>query len=288
MRPTLSALVRRVLLEVDDPESGDEHPLHDRAHQVAQRLEDPDALAAASSPETMIGRGGNASVHEIPGEEDLVLRVLKRGAQADRDDPSARRVPNPYGDMNVGQPLASVGHATVLLRQRGEPAGMSSSDPAYRTPDRDRVYAQRIHAAASLSQGAYDRVLADLRRANDLGQIWDPSKSNNVLIDVGGDRLGLVDLSPREPGSQYVNSAGELIVALVGNTHAWRAEESLSPEETAGVQRDRERIIRMASIASARAGVPMSHYYRDRPEEDSSLAYSLKLAGLDRVPVPET
>ena len=285
MRPTLSALVRRVLLEAEVINEPGEHPLHDRAYEIASRLKDPNAMAAASSQETMIGRGGNATVHAIPGEEELVLRVLKSWRE-ERSAVFPTRVSNPFGDMNVGQPLARVGNATVHLKQGGEPAGMTYSDPAYKSPDRDLVYARRIHDAASLSQDAYDGACSDLMRANELGYEWDPSKSNNILIDVSRDRLGLVDLSPKSAGSTYFNSAGDLIITLVGNTHAYKADESLTQEKAEEVKQDRARIVQLTVNASARVGLPMSQRFRDRPENESSLLYSLKLSGLDRLPTP--
>lgn len=273
MRPSLSALVRRVLLEADDPADAGEHPLHDRAHQIASSLEDPAALAAASSEETMIGRGGNATVHSIPGEEELVLRVSRRGGfSSGEEDVLARaeRVENPFGDMNVGQPLARVGGATVLLRQRGEPAGMSTSEPAFKREDRDEVYRARIEAAAQMPQSAYDRVAGDLLRANQLGYTWDPSKSNNILIDRAGGRFGLVDLSPRSPKSGYANTAGEVVSCLVGNTHASRA--SHLDQDLVGPRRE---IIRRMMLAADRVGLPRG----DSPN-DSSYRYSLSLAGM--------
>ena len=265
MRPSLSALVRRVLLEADDPESEDEHPLHDRAHQVAQRLEDPDALAAAASQETMIGRGGGSTVHAVPGEEDLVLRVPRRRSALQDGPPQAERVANPFGDMNVGQPLARVGGATVLLRQRGEPAGMSSSDPAAKREDWVDVYRARVESAAQMPQSAYDRVASDLLRVNELGHAWDPSKSNNILIDPVGRRFGLVDLDPRDPKSDFVNTADDVVTCLVGNTHASR-----TPQLRDDLVAPRREIIRKMMLAADRTGLPRGE----------SNEYSLSLAGM--------
>ena len=231
-------------------------------------------MAAASSQETMIGRGGNSTVHELPGEEELVLRVPRRGGfSAQRDDAAparAERVANPFGDMNVGQPLARVRGAEVLLRQRGEPAGMSNTEPAFKREDRDEVYRARIEAASQMSQEAYDRVASDLLRTNELGYIWDPSKSNNILIDSAGGRFGLVDLSPSDPKSEYVNTASDVVVCLVGNTHAWRA-----PHLSGDLAGPRREIIRKMMLAADRAGLP-----RQSSPKDSSFDYSLTLAGM--------
>jgi len=271
--PRLASLVRSVLLEAGDPGDAGEHPLHDRAHRIASSLEDPAALAAAASQETVIGRGGNATVHAIPGEEDLVLRVPRRGGfSSGEEDVSARaeRVANPFGDMNVGQPLARVGGATVLLRQGGEPAGMSFSDPAFKREDRDDVYRARIEAAAQMPQSAYDRVAADLLHSNQLGYVWDPSKSNNILIDAQRGRFGLVDLSLRDPGSEYVNSAADVVICLVGNAHARRA-----PHLDRDLVGPRREIIRRMMLAADRVGLPRG----DSPDH-SSYRYSLSLAGM--------
>jgi hypothetical protein len=279
--PRLASLVRSVLLTEaasdrnDEGEDEVDHPLHDRAHAIAQTLQDPAALRAAASQETMIGRGGNATVHSILGEDDLVLRVERVGGFSGEESyvlPGASRVANPYGDMNVGQPLARVGRATVLLRQRGVPAGMTKSEPAYRQEDRDRVYRARVKLAARMPQEAYDRAAADLLRANGVGMCWDPSKSNNVLIDRQGGRFGLVDLSPCH--GTYRNSAAELIICLVGNTHAEKDIRS-----TRLLRDDRREIVLRALRAARSVGLPISSGARG-PRDDSGLAYSLSLSGL--------
>ena len=251
----------------------EDHPLHGRAYRIASALEDPAALAAASSPETMIGRGGNATVHEIPGEEDLVLRVPRRGgfSSGEEDVPArAERVTNPFGDMNVGQPLARVGRATILLRQGGEPAGMTGSEPAYKREDRDEVYRSRIETAAQMPQSAYDRLAEDLLRVNGLGYNWDPSKANNILIDQASGRFGLVDLSLRDPDHKYVNKATDVILCLVGNTHAYKA-----PHLNRDLMGPRREIIRRMMMAADRAGLPRG----DSPD-NSGYNYSMTLAGM--------
>lgn len=243
------------------------HPLTSRALEHAKRLAaDPDARGA------LIGRGGNADVFEVPGDPDLVVRaVRRRDAAKDVEMASPTILPNPAGEANIGQPLVSVGGMTIHVRQTGFPAGMSSSDPAYRLANRDEIYAQRIRAAAELPQEAYDRVARDLLRANDVGLVWDPSKSNNILIDPQRGQLGLVDLSPRNPGSSYRNSAADIVVTLSGNTHAYTARELIPTLEAA-----RRQIIEKAQIAAERTGIPFSA----GEGKDSSLEYSMQLAGM--------
>jgi hypothetical protein len=171
--------------------------------------------------------------------------------------------------MNVGQPLARVGDATVLLRQRGVPAGLTHGEPAAKGENRNQVYLRRIQLAAGMPQSAYDQLAADLLRANELGFTWDPSKSNNILIDAPRGRFGLVDLSPRDPQSDYENTAAEAVTCLVGNTHAWRASH------LEGELRDERRaIIRKMMLAADRAGLP-----RGDDPAGSSYMYSLTLAG---------
>ena len=274
MRLTLSSLVRTVLLESEEKDGLFDHPLHDRAHRIAQRLEDPSELLAAASPALVIGKGANASVYQIPGEDDLVLRVSRsKFVPLPSGELTAVRVTNPYGDMNVGQPLASVGNASVHLMQRGEPAGMTLSEPAFKNEDRDEVYRARIELAADMPRDAYNRVAGDLLRVNEAGFQWDPSKSNNILIDGPSGSFGLVDTSPRM-NKKYFNSASDLIICLVGNTHAWRASEM-----EAALRPARKKIVMRVLAAARSVGLPISSYEKG-PRDDSSLEYSMKLAGV--------
>jgi hypothetical protein len=287
--PSLHSLVRSLLLEADDPEGGDGHPLHDRAHQIAQRLEDPDALAAAASQETMIGRGGNSTAHAIPGEEGLVLRVPIRGgyytSQGDAGPLRAERVHNPFGDINVGQALARVGSAEVLLRQAGEPAGMTHSEPAAKRKDWVDVYRARVVSAAQMPQSAYDGVASDLLRVNELGYVFDPSKSNNILIDPAGRRFGLVDINPRSPRPEsepeYVNTAADVVVCLVGNAAASYDEAKLIRDDLVAPRRE---IIRKMMLAADRTGLPRGETILlqkgSDPVDNDSLRWSKTLAGM--------
>ncbi len=256
--------------------AGEEHPLTLRAYDYARRLAaDP---TGPNAPRTIIGRGGNADVFEIPGEPDLVARVVRRRDPATAVEGLVPSItPNPMGAANVGQPLARVGDTTILVRQKGFPAGMSNTDPAFKQANRDEIYADRIRAAAALPQEAYDQAARDLLLANERGLNWDPSKSNNVLIDPESGRFGLVDLSARAPGSSYRNTAGELVTALSGNTHAYSARELIPALEA-----PRRQIIEKAQAAAERTGLPLTR----GGEVDSSFEYSKKLAGITETEAP--
>jgi hypothetical protein len=241
---------------------------------MAKRLEDPSNLADAAKSGEHLGSGSNGAVYAIPGEEDLVVKiphaVVKRGPQ---EAASAERAHNAFGDMNVGQPLARVGRVEILLRQRGEPAGMTATEPAYDRDDRDDVYRARIEAAASMPQSAYDRLASDLLRANELGYILDWSKDNNILVDPKSGRFGLVDLGRRNLGE--MNQMGNVILCLIGYRHAFS-----TPHMSADLAPSRRKISLMSFEAAKRASLPIEF---SGPVFDRVLA----MVGLTRSDVPK-
>jgi hypothetical protein len=247
---------------------GAAQPLTSRALVYAQRFAaDPQARRAVQDPALLVGKGGNASVYALPGEPDLVIRVEDGRWSTPTTDLTPRAEPNPLGDTNVGQALARTGNITILLRQYGFPAGMTRSEPAFKGLDRDEIYVDRIRAAAAMPQSAYDQVARDLLRANAVGLQWDPSKSNNILIDPDHGRFGLVDLSPQQ--GTYASTAAEVVACLVGNTHAYAAPQTEVP-----LRPYRKLIIQKMMQAADSTGLPRTF------PNDSSFAYSLKLAGL--------
>ena len=245
-----------------------DHPLTARALVYAQRLAaDPQARQAVQDPSLLVGKGGNASVYALPRDPDLVVRVEDGRWSTPTTDLTPSVVPNLMGACNVGQPLARTGNITILLRQYGFPAGMMRREPAFASPDRDDIYVDRIRAAAAMPQSAYDQVARDLLHVNAVGLQWDPSNSNNILIDPDHGRFGLVDLSPQH--GTYAPTAAEVVTCLVGNTHAYAAPQTEVP-----LRPYRKLIIQKMMQAADNVGLPRTF------PNDSSFAYSLKLAGL--------
>jgi hypothetical protein len=242
-----------------DPDAGFDDAFDTKESITADRV----SKAIQSGVE--LGRGGNAIVFDLPGTP-YVVRVPKGSSAPKAADPV---VPanDPFEGRNFGQPLFTVGNVQILRRQEGTPAGLTN----YKTlaPEKaNEQYEQAIMAAAQMPQEAYDQFAADLKYLNDKGARFDPSKSNNVLIDTRSGRFNLVDINQKE-SSGYKNSFGDMVITLIGNTYAWRYKGFTDLTEY-------RRAIYLKSLAAAqKAGLEIN-------ESDPSVAYSRKLAGLDQ------
>jgi hypothetical protein len=211
-----------------------------------------------------IGRGGNAIVYDIPGTQ-FVLRVPNR---ASPPAPSAELVPvaDPFPGRNFGQPILTLGDLQVLYRQNGFPAGLAlpkglSQDEA------DSRYSTAIKAAAEMPQSAYDQFAADLVYLDQKGGRFDPSKSNNVLIDQKNAQFNLVDI---EQDAKSKNDGGDIVITLMGNTYVWKykGSEDLKPYW--------QNIYKKTISAIEKNNLKFD-------KDSSSVAYSRKFAGLEQL-----
>ena len=212
-----------------------------------------------------IGRGGNAVVFDLPFT-NFVIRV-PNGADVPSLMDVVQPVSDPFDGRNFGQPIATVGGVQILRRQEGTPAGLTN----YRSltqQEADAQYLGALKKAASLPQSAYDQFANDLQFLNEKGANFDPSKSNNVLIDTTKKQFNLVDINQKGGGS-YKNSFSDMVITLLGNTYA-----SKYKGDPAVVNALRKSIYEKSVAAAKQAGLKID-------ESDSSVAYSRKLAGID-------
>ena len=211
-----------------------------------------------------LGRGGNAIVYDIPGT-DFVARVPKGSALPATSD-AVVTVADPFDGKNFGQPVAKVGEIQILRRQNGIPAGLAI--PKNLTQEEaDTQYATAVNAAASMPQSAFDKFAADLMFLNSRGASFDPSKSNNVLIDPNSGQFNLVDINQNK-AKDYNNSFADMAITLIGNTYAYKYKGSESLKSAY------RQIYDKSLIAAKKTGLEID-------KDSSSLKYSEKLAGVE-------
>lgn len=187
-----------------------------KAMSVKGILEDKARLAKTlkSNP---VGRGGNAVVFDIPGT-NYVLRKPHKVQDVLQD---FNQVEDALPGMNVGQAVATNSQGvSVLRKQPGFPAGITTRTES---PDDLLQYANAVRSAAMMPQSAYDGFAKDLSELTPRGFQFDPSKSNNVLIDPGSGRFNLVDINPNPTG--YQSGLTDMLVPLMGNTFHWKYQK---------------------------------------------------------------
>lgn len=224
--------------------------------------------------DNFIGQGGNARVYRI--DDDYVLRVPKSGFEPGQSN----LLPDNFPEDNFGQPISQVGNSFVLLRQPGVEAGASHLEIGknrgkFTKEELYNKYKNAIKMAADMPQSAYDKLISDLIKINNMGYLFDPSKSNNLLIDNETKTFRMVDLNPKSPGQSYKNNPSEIVTVLIDNPTAGKYRDN--PGELIPLYQE---IIAKVTNAAANNNISMND-----PEKDSSYRYSLVLSKL-REPDP--
>jgi hypothetical protein len=139
-------------------------------------------------------------------------------------------------------------------------------------------YIASVRTAASMPQSAYDGFAGDLSQLSERGYQFDPSKSNNVLMDTTDGRFNLVDVGPSSSG--YKSGLEDMLVPLMGNTYSWKYNRAL----TDGVTDQRltasyRSILNKAEEAARRKGLST--------KLNSSGEYSRSFAGIGSVDADE-
>lgn len=236
--------------------------------QLAKAGVTEEAIAAAAKSETYLGRGGNATVYEIPGVKDFVLRVPGPPGKGVQNIGKVEPVPDIFPEGNVGQAVAQVGNATILKIQEGVPAGgplRSEARLMGETAARN-VYGDSVARAAEMPQSAYDDFAATLLNLEKKGLMFDPSKANNVLVDKHGKSFNLVDITKRDTQTTYRHSLADMVVTLMDNGFINSIADRGKPW-----QAQYQTIITKAVTAAERTGLPLEL-------NGSSLRYSFQLA----------
>ncbi|MCC7527165.1 MAG: hypothetical protein IT342_01510 [Candidatus Melainabacteria bacterium] len=227
-----------------------------------------EAIAAAAKSETYLGRGGNATVYEIPGVKDFVLRVPGPPGKGVQNAGKLESVPDIFPEGNVGQAVAKVGNSTILKVQEGVPAGgpLGRDARAMGETAARKIYGDSIERTADMPQSAYDQFAQRLLNLDKKGLQFDPSKANNVLVDKPGGNFNLVDITPRNPNSTYRHSLSDMVVTLMDNGFINSIADRGKPW-----QAQYQTIISKAVSAAERTGLPLDL-------NGSSLRYSFQLA----------
>jgi hypothetical protein len=214
-----------------------------------------------------LGQGGNAKVYAI--NEKYVLRVPHSGFTEGKVDV----IDHPLSPLNFGQPILKIGNAEVLVRQNGIPAGVPHGPIRKAGGEKAlKIYTEHLERSATMPQDAYDDLAKQLLYIQKKGYVFDPSKSNNILVDPSESRLNLVDLNPQDPRSTYRHSVTDIIVPLIDNAYCWQVEDTLQ------IIQNRKAIIAKCLRAAKKKGLPINY-------DDSSLSYAFKLAQME-VPKP--
>jgi hypothetical protein len=243
-----------------------------KADLEAAGLSDPEVLLeAVKKSENIIGVGGNAIVCRIPQIDGYVLKVHSRDWLKNRELTELVAVEDQFPEMNFGQPVASIGMADVLKEQVGVPAGVPYGEVRKSRETGNAVYEIYLKTAAAMPQKSYDQLAELFVFLNENDLIFDPSKSNNILVDSEKDIFNLVDLHHKESDDQPKNSLSYIVISLLDNAYAWKVQdEELEPS----LVEYRRQILDKCIKACQKAELTKVD------SNDSSLSYSFQLAGI--------
>ncbi|MBR1424884.1 hypothetical protein IJ579_04910 [bacterium] len=152
-----------------------------------------------SDDSNYISEGANGKVFSIPDNPNFVLKVDKKFNPANLDSfvYNIEEINEPFGDLNVGQPIAKYGEEIlVLIRQKGKEFGL----PFVRKhvlSKRDiqnniHRYIKNLIKIAEIDQSGYDNFVREIKELQQRGFNIDIWNSNNVLID--GNNINIVDI----------------------------------------------------------------------------------------------
>jgi len=230
---------------------------------LAQNKTDAASLVKRISQNPPDHKGGNADFWYIPNSP-FGLRIVRGQLNFGTLQPHD----NPFGDMNVGQPIANLGKNIQIVRlQSGSPAGPKLGTHKLPAEEQEKelgVYRQKVIDAANMPQEAYNQLLNRIIQLNQKGYNIDPSKAGNLLIDPNKG-FNLVDVNKSETGKG--DDAGYIIIMLMGGNFLFN---KISNPET---QQAARTIIKKVEIASQATGLPLD-------KNQSSVQYSYSLAGL--------
>ena len=260
--------------KTQDPESKNqrEHSFADLMVQLESSGYDQEKLSEIVRPENVIGHGGNADVYAIPGVEKYVMRIVR--AAGGEINGQIQEVQDDFPEYNIGQAVAGIPEAGVyfLRRQPGVPAGVPYGEIRRASGEAsDKVYEDHLRNAASMPQEAYDDFIKMLSVINERGYQFDPSKANNVLLDLEAGKFNVVDINKKLEGSTYQNSISELVITLMDNAYSWKYKGS------GPVENYRRVILEKCTEAARKAGQTLP-----TKGKNSSLDFSFKLAGMER------
>lgn len=260
--------------QVNNKEQGKtEHSFSDLLDELEKAGLDKSKFLEICTDDNLIGHGGNADVYKIPNVENYVMRVVRWNKDKKIDEDNIEEVNDEFPEINVGQAVAKIAERVYFLKkQNGIPAGAPAGKLRRESKIADPTYEEHLKMAAEMPQSAYDEFAQTLIIINARDHQFDPSKANNVLIDSRSGKFNLVDINKRSANSTYKNDMADMVITLMDNSYAYQYKGS------APLEAYRKAILEKCIDAGKKAGFPV-------PEvgQSSSLDYSFKLAGLERV-----
>ncbi|MDD5671973.1 MAG: class I SAM-dependent methyltransferase, partial [Candidatus Omnitrophica bacterium] len=232
-------------------------------------------IASTLESSIHVREGGNSKVYDLSGVEGYVLKAPDTTWSGPNTIGPLERVPDPFPDLNVGQPVAQMGKYLILKKQLGMPAGVpygpvrrsAKSGDAVAQTESDRIYEQHLERTADMPQSAYVRFAQLLERVNAGGYKTDPSKADNVWVDRESESFNLIDLGRKQPNTVDDNLIS-MVIPLFDNPYTYKGSRLND------VMAWRQTILDKCIQAARVAGLPMPAL-----ERSASLEFSFALAG---------
>jgi len=227
-----------------------------------------------------IGRGGNATVFEIPSVKDYLLRVENKALRAINrkmtDDLllNVQILNDVFEGRNYGQRVISLHpNIQILKRQEGTPAGVPSRSFLWRQKDGPAVemYEANLMRSAQMPQETYNQLINDLIYINNLGFNFDPSKTNNLLVDEKSQTFNLVDLNP----GSYQNRMDDILGVLMDSVSAHNESLGANFIDFQKLVPSYRMILEKTLLAAQHQGFNTSQ------ENWDNMHYAFRLAGLE-------
>lgn len=230
---------------------------------------------ATKDMENLLGVGSNGSVYKIPSLSGFVLKVHTRGWAADEGLSQIEALTDPFPSLNFGQAVAKLGEGHLILKeQSGIPAGVPYGEIRSKSGEIGKlVYEEYLSLAAEMPQQAYDNLARLFLFLNEHHFAFDPSKSNNILLDIENGKFNVVDIRRLGDDQLPNNNFSYMVVALMDNPYAWRVDDKRIEDR---LTQFRKVILEKAYEACSKLNLPVPR------TDDSSLEYSFKLAGLEK------
>lgn len=253
-----------------------DHSFGDLLSELDKAGYDKKRILGIGTDANLIGHGGSADVYKIPGVDKYVLRAIRGRKKGDEITGELKEVEDVFPELNIGQAVGKIAEEGIyfLRMQKGIPAGVPHGAIRRKGENSDPIYEDHLKRASEMPQSAYDEFARMLLVINERDYQFDPSKANNVLIDVDSGKFNLVDINPRGKDSTYKNSMADMAITLMDNSYAWRYKGH-TPLETY-----RKIILDKCIEAGQKVGWQIPAL-----GENSSLDYSFKLAGQERTPI---
>ncbi len=225
-------------------------------------------------PNNLMAQGGNISVYRINGNSDYVVGVLHRVKVNALTLSEPKIIEDEYQGKNFGQAVAEYGYGVALLKfQKGIAVGGTPRhlQGNYTQEENDIIYEQTTRNAANMPMSAYVELLYDLQFLNSIEKLIDPSKSNNLLMDMEAKKFNLVDINS-PVGTTNKNEPCDLIMMLFDNMYStfYQGDSKMLLEA------DRKVILDKMLSAAEHVGIKFTE---GPAEENSFLSYSMTLAG---------